>query len=86
VSIISAWRVGSLCGQLGTVHVTLFVSIRILIEDVVGDLLDLLTGLHFVKDRIRHELLLDQLVQFQRCHLQHLDPLPKLRSENHALL
>lgn len=60
--------------------------IRILVEDVVGDLLHLIAGLNLFQYRIGDHLLLDQFSQLDGRHLQHLDPLPQLRREDHFLL
>ena len=62
------------------------VSVGILIKKIFGYLIDLIAGLHFLQDRVRHHLLLDQILQLHRGHLQHLDTLAQLGRQYHLLL
>ena len=50
-----------------------------MVEDLLGHLLRFFLRGDFFEDGILVQLLLDQIGQLQRSHLQHLDPLPQLR-------
>ena len=49
------------------------------VEDLLGHLLRFFLRGDFFEDGILVKLLLDQVGQLERSHLQHLDPLPQLR-------
>ena len=55
------------------------------IENFFRQLLRLFLGGDFLEDRILVQLLLDQISQLERSHLQHLDPLPQLRRQHETL-
>ncbi len=50
-----------------------------LIENTFADLMHFIARLDFLKHWILDHLLLDQVVELERSHLEHFDALPQLR-------
>jgi len=55
------------------------------IENLVSQFASFFLGRHLFEHRILVQLLLDQVGQLERSHLQHLDPLTQLRRQNETL-
>ena len=55
------------------------------VENLFGQLLRLFLGRNFLEHRIFVQLLLDQIRQLERSHLQHLDPLSQLGRQDETL-
>ncbi len=56
-----------------------------MIQNLFSELLHLFLGRHFFENRVLQQLLLNEIGQFERSHLQHLDPLAQLRRQNESL-
>ena len=56
-----------------------------MIEDLLGDLLHLFLARHFFEDGIFQQLLLNEVAQFERRHLQHFYALAQLRRQDESL-
>ncbi len=56
-----------------------------MIEDLLSDLLHLLLRRHFFEYRVLQQLLLNEIAQLERSHLQHLDALAQLRRQYESL-
>ena len=56
-----------------------------MIENLLGQLLCFLLSRHLFKDRILQQLLLNQVAQLKRCHLQHLNALTQLGRQHQTL-
>ena len=56
-----------------------------MIENLLGQLLSLFLSRHFFQHRVLEHLLLNEISQLERSHLQHLDALPQLRRQHESL-
>jgi hypothetical protein len=56
-----------------------------MIENLLGKLLHLFLARHFFEHRILQQLLLNEISQLERRHLQHLDALAQLRRQYESL-
>ena len=56
-----------------------------MVEDLLSQLARFFLGRDFFEHRVLSHLLLNQLRQFQRGHLQHLDALAQLRRQDETL-
>ena len=56
-----------------------------MIQNLLCEFLDLFLTRHFFQHRIFQQLLLDQIGQFERGHLQHLDSLAQLWRQDESL-
>jgi hypothetical protein len=56
-----------------------------MIEDLLGNFLDLFLRRHFFEYRIFQQLLLNEIAQLERSHLQHLNALAQLGRQDEPL-
>ena len=56
-----------------------------MIQNFLGQLARLFLGRDLFEHRIFSQLLLNQVGELKRSHLQHLDPLPQLRRKHETL-